>query len=266
MGACNASTDPVACSMAGVSELGDCRGTCADEAMIVSLACSRDDTMDVEVANGGLVFTLNPLASLSIGGGGMTQSGKVMASCKLLHAAAEGNLEGIREALAQGAELEIRTSHHIVFPIKSIEDMDQQAWQRPHDDFGTTQGLGPLQLAAKEGWPEAVRLLLSCRASPHAHDEDGLTALHFAALSGCRESCRALLEAGARPRDEDDGGRDAFACVPPDCLASRRERLAWQALLRPSAAQPARLGSRGRAAEATAVNDDVEGVKGAEGL
>uniref|UniRef100_A0A7S4VWB7 Uncharacterized protein n=1 Tax=Alexandrium monilatum TaxID=311494 RepID=A0A7S4VWB7_9DINO len=238
MGACNASTDPVACSMAGVSELGDCRGTCADEAMIVSLACSRDDTMDVEV----------------------------MASCKLLHAAAEGNLEGIREALAQGAELEIRTSHHIVFPIKSIEDMDQQAWQRPHDDFGTTQGLGPLQLAAKEGWPEAVRLLLSCRASPHAHDEDGLTALHFAALSGCRESCRALLEAGARPRDEDDGGRDAFACVPPDCLASRRERLAWQALLRPSAAQPARLGSRGRAAEATAVNDDVEGVKGAEGL
>jgi len=60
-------------------------------------------------------------------------------------------------------------------------------------------GLTPLMQAAKEGWVEAVMLLLEAKASLYAKDEDGMQPLHFAASAGCLKCCIALLDALLHP-------------------------------------------------------------------
>merc|ERR1712113_369339 len=93
-------------------------------------------------------------------------------------------------------------------------------------------GLTPLMQAAKEGWVEAVMLLLEAKASLYAKDEDGMQPLHFAASAGCFKCCIALLDARAAPWEEDDLGRDAYACLPQDRLICGKDRTLWVKLLK----------------------------------
>merc|ERR1719188_1426047 len=58
-----------------------------------------------------------------------------------------------------------------------------------------------------------------------------MRSLHFAAEASSAECCRALLEARASPLDEDESGRNAFACLPPECTSTAKEREAWVSLL-----------------------------------
>merc|ERR550532_3214317 len=93
-------------------------------------------------------------------------------------------------------------------------------------------GLTPLMRAAKEGRSKAAALLLQLRAMPHARDEDGMTPLHFAAAAGCRDTCEVLLRAGANPLQRDDSRCDAYASLPREAVATRKEQAEWIALLR----------------------------------
>eukprot|EP00928_Gymnodinium_smaydae_P059175 TRINITY_DN4241_c0_g1_i1.p4 TRINITY_DN4241_c0_g1~~TRINITY_DN4241_c0_g1_i1.p4 ORF type:complete len:124 (-),score=20.13 TRINITY_DN4241_c0_g1_i1:69-440(-) len=92
-------------------------------------------------------------------------------------------------------------------------------------------GLTPLMCASREGRANVVALLLRARASMDARDEDGMQALHLACSGGHFECCRQLLKAGARASEPDLDGRDAYACLPTDCVANDHAR-AWETLLR----------------------------------
>mmetsp|Transcript_52521 Transcript_52521/g.163034 ORF Transcript_52521/g.163034 Transcript_52521/m.163034 type:complete len:222 (+) Transcript_52521:77-742(+) len=174
----------------------------------------------------------------------------VILNSRLLAASSDGDLMGIRRALGSGADIETRRPMVIrprcmKVPDEAADDptdlplvlgLGQQVSNTKRTSRGkvvlpANSGLTPLMRAAKEGHAKAVLLLLEMRAAPHAKDEDGMTALHFAAAAGCRESCEALLRAGADPHKLDDCKRDAYASLPRDCTATRREQVEWRALL-----------------------------------
>lgn len=194
------------------SNAGNCNRACEAGQGISVLSCDRADEVDDEV----------------------------IANCKMLRSAADGDVEGIKDALKAGADLEIRTSKYIMLPVKSWEQEGPAdgPMAPPSITGGWTEaaleprfGLTPLMLAAKEGQLKAVTLLLACRAHPHFQDEDGMRSIHFAAEASSVECCKALLEARASPLDEDESGRNAFACLPPECTSTAKERDAWVALL-----------------------------------
>merc|ERR1712154_221723 len=99
-----------------------------------------------------------------------------LANWQLMRACADGDLDGIQEALRCGAELKTRTSKYAMLPVKCWEGELVAAG----DAMDSSCGLTPLMLASKEGRVEAVRLLVAAGASLHAEDWDGMQPLHFA--------------------------------------------------------------------------------------
>lgn len=88
------------------------------------------------------------------------------------NAAADGNLERLRSVLSCDKDLVHATDR---------------------------RGATPLHLAALEGHPDAVRVLLDEGSSPNATEAHGFTPLHFAALRGHADVASLLLTAGADP-------------------------------------------------------------------
>jgi hypothetical protein len=69
-----------------------------------------------------------------------------------------------------------------------------------HGPVNTTHGgYTPLMLAAGNGPPELVMMLLDRSANVHARNVNGGTALHYAASAGNTESIKLLLARGADP-------------------------------------------------------------------
>ncbi|XP_020585488.1 E3 ubiquitin-protein ligase XB3-like [Phalaenopsis equestris] len=97
------------------------------------------------------------------------------------------------------------------------------------------KGATPLHLAAKQGRPSCVRMLLDKGALVCAYTGDygcpGSTPLHLAARGGCLESVRELLAWGADRLQMDSAGRIPYV------IALKRKHLC-AALLNPSAAEP----------------------------
>ncbi|KAG8048811.1 hypothetical protein GUJ93_ZPchr0009g1006 [Zizania palustris] len=100
------------------------------------------------------------------------------------------------------------------------------------DEHGAT----PLHLAARQGHPACVRLLLDkgaiVSAPTAAYGFPGSTALHLAARAGNLDCIRELLAWGADRLQRDSVGRIAYA------VALKRGHAACAALLNPSAAEP----------------------------
>mmetsp|Transcript_58300 Transcript_58300/g.127900 ORF Transcript_58300/g.127900 Transcript_58300/m.127900 type:complete len:282 (+) Transcript_58300:93-938(+) len=182
----------------------------------------------------------------------------VIVNFRLLRASADGDLAEMQQALKEGAYIETRAQPQIR-PEKEFgvdapglagdQDLCTFFQDGGEDAGGSTasngggkgngwdsgergEGLTPLMRASHEGQAAAVKLLLQARASPHSQDEDGMRPLHFAASAASHDSCVALIRAGASPSDIDDSDRDAFACLPGDCVLSRADRQRWEQLLR----------------------------------
>uniref|UniRef100_A0A453GXD2 RING-type E3 ubiquitin transferase n=1 Tax=Aegilops tauschii subsp. strangulata TaxID=200361 RepID=A0A453GXD2_AEGTS len=100
------------------------------------------------------------------------------------------------------------------------------------DEHGAT----PLHVAARQGRPECVHLLLESGAIVSAptgsYGFPGSTALHLAARGGSLECVRELLAWGADRVHRDSAGRIAYS------VAMKRGHDACAALLNPAAAEP----------------------------
>uniref|UniRef100_A0A182MH64 Uncharacterized protein n=1 Tax=Anopheles culicifacies TaxID=139723 RepID=A0A182MH64_9DIPT len=59
------------------------------------------------------------------------------------------------------------------------------------------QGLTPLQIAARKGYSDVVKMLLEQGANVQLRDSNGNSALHFAVECGCAKTVRLLLRHGA---------------------------------------------------------------------
>ncbi|KQK07698.1 E3 ubiquitin-protein ligase XB3 [Brachypodium distachyon] len=100
------------------------------------------------------------------------------------------------------------------------------------DDYGAT----PLHLAARQGRPECLQVLLEKGAIVSAltgsYGFPGSTSLHLAARSGSLDCIRKLLAWGADRLQRDSAGRIPYA------VALKRNHGACAALLNPSSAEP----------------------------
>jgi len=152
----------------------------------------------------------------------------VEANCLLLRASKEGDIHGVKEALAAGADINTRLPVWIrINTMVEAEDGDVS---------GTRQSLPlsftPLMNASSEGHVDVVQFLLRFRANPELREADGMQALHLAAEAASVGCFRALLEAGANPLATDDFSRDALQCVPLSAVCQSAERPEWLALLK----------------------------------
>jgi hypothetical protein len=173
-----------------------------------------------------------------------------LANTQLLRACELGDIDGMIEALAAGADIETRQIP-LMSPTSSLKEHDdcdlpcalgsQEVVEFKDGGIYSVQdspmecarkrkkkavsedrmpGLTPLMQAAKGGRAMAVALLLDADANPHYMNEVGMQPLHFAASVGCRESCQYLIGARACPSTMDEACRNVFACLPP--AASRQ--------------------------------------------
>jgi len=154
---------------------------------------------------------------------GDVKDSQALRNHKLLVAARDGNIKGMREALEQGACTETRRPF-VVAP--------QSAATAIEASLVTTRGTGftPLMYAAEGGYAEACELLLRSGACANAEDEDGMRPLHFAALSGDPHTCKALLQGGAERDARDDDGRIAMELLPPNTVTTQAEHTFWEAV------------------------------------
>ena len=94
-------------------------------------------------------------------------------------AAKQGNLEAVKQHLADGADVNAKDKY----------------------------GLTPLHHAAWQGRNEIVELLIANGADVNAKDVDGGTPLHYAAWQGRNEIVELLIAKGADVNAKDDVGK-----------------------------------------------------------
>mmetsp|Transcript_120436 Transcript_120436/g.234585 ORF Transcript_120436/g.234585 Transcript_120436/m.234585 type:complete len:284 (+) Transcript_120436:54-905(+) len=155
------------------------------------------------------------------------------ANCVLLRASKDGDLEGIKKGLGDGANIDTRLPLWIrkgfAGPNDAAIDPEAEDLEPPDP---TALSLTPLMHAAKEGHYQAVDLLLRLGAQVNLHEADGMQALHFAAMSASVECFRLLLGAGANPVATDNFGRDALFCVPLTQIARSSSKREWVQLFK----------------------------------
>jgi palmitoyltransferase ZDHHC13/17 len=146
----------------------------------------------------------------------------------MLWAAYSGNVQILRLFMRHGADWTIRNSQgynvlhcvthdHTVIPLLYL-------LQQSVDVDSTEMGKGntPLAMAANEGHPLAMDLLLKHGANPNSKNSDGCTPLHWAVIKGNKTCIRWLVEGGA-----DVSVKDVMGRTPRD-LASELNKLgAW---------------------------------------
>jgi len=159
-----------------------------------------------------------------------------LANCMLLRASADGDLEGIKKALDDGADVNTRLPMWVRLGYGGSNDVDDSN-SESIDSEPLNSGplsLTPLTHAAQEGHVEAVELLLRFGANVDLHEADGMQALHFAAMSASVECFRMLLAANANPLAKDNFGRDALECVPLPQITANPSKREWLQLFKES--------------------------------
>jgi len=152
-------------------------------------------------------------------GEGDVQDSQAMINHKLLKAARDGDVAGIRKALGRGAYLETRRPF-----IMKPESTSQDGPASPVRGVGLT----PLMYAAHGGYLQACELLIGANACIHAEDEDGLQPIHFGASSGSTETVILLMQNGAQADAADDEGLIPMDHVPLQYLKSPAQRRQWR--------------------------------------
>ena len=125
---------------------------------------------------------------------------------RLLTAARRGDLVGVEQALADGADVNVRepsdkeTALLRAARMGEAEMVSALLAAGADPDIGNRLSLTPLHAAARSGATEVISALIAGGATVDVHeDEQGLTPLHDAALELHVEAVRILLAAGADP-------------------------------------------------------------------
>ncbi len=115
----------------------------------------------------------------------------------LLKAAFEGDLDGLKAALAKGTPVEAKSE----------------------------RGFTALNLAASGNHPEAVKILLAAKADVNAQNKrNGASALHIAADTGNHEVVKMLIEAKADVNLKDLEGRTPLSVTRSDKVKKLLEK------------------------------------------
>jgi hypothetical protein len=153
---------------------------------------------------------------------------KGMTNQKLLAAARDSDLEGLRNAIADGAYLETRRPF-VMRPKPPVSGYEPSGGGKKRKT--PKEGLTPLMYTTQNGSLEATKLLIEAKAQVQARDEEGLQPLHFAAGGGSLEVCSLLMSHGADKTAQTDDGRRPIEFVKDvDSKAAWKE---WEALIGP---------------------------------
>uniref|UniRef100_A0A182Y5H9 ANK_REP_REGION domain-containing protein n=1 Tax=Anopheles stephensi TaxID=30069 RepID=A0A182Y5H9_ANOST len=81
--------------------------------------------------------------------------------------------------------------------LRFVIENDRKVKSNINRKDATAQGLTPLQIAARKGFSDVVKVLIGHGASVQLRDVNGNSALHFAVECGCVKTVRLLLRQGA---------------------------------------------------------------------
>jgi ankyrin repeat protein len=133
----------------------------------------------------------------------------------LWKAAFNGNVEAVKTALSQGADVNVRKGGWTVLMRVAGEGHTEIAQLLlTHKADPNAKGFGgetALTIAAEHGHTEIVKFLLTKGAEVNAKTEHGNTALHYGSEFGHRDVVKILLDAGADVNQKDQDGETALA-------------------------------------------------------
>jgi len=147
------------------------------------------------------------------------------ANCSLIRASMEGNVQGIKQALSDGADINTRLPMLFRMLTSNDEGLISTGRREP-------SSLTALMHASNEGHVDAVKFLLGSRAKVDLQETDGMQAIHFAAQAKCAKCFRALLDAGADPLARDDSDQDALQYLPLGTICRTAAKHEWLTLLK----------------------------------
>lgn len=118
-----------------------------------------------------------------------------------------GDLETMRAALDEGAEVDFITEYHpqIYYAVyyDQRENVRLMLEYKADPNYKTERGYTLLMSAANDGYFEIAKMLVEAGADVNAIDREGKTPLHFAAKNGRGSVIKLLLENGADPKIAD---------------------------------------------------------------
>ena len=134
---------------------------------------------------------------------------------RLWKAAFNGNVDAVKTALSQGADVNVRKGGWTVLMRVAGEGHTEIAQLLlAHTADPNAKGFGgetALTIAAEHGHTEIVKALLTKGAEVNAKTEHGSTALHYGSEYGHRDVVKVLLDAGADVNQIDQDGETALA-------------------------------------------------------
>ena len=135
----------------------------------------------------------------------------VRAGEDLLHAAGHGRVEGVKRALAQGADVNtLRSDQTALMGSTSRRSLDCVQVLIEHGanvDLKNRMGWAPIHEAAAKDFSEIVEVLATGGANVDAHDRLGVTPLIAAIRNKSNTAALKLLEVGASAQAPDFDGK-----------------------------------------------------------
>lgn len=127
---------------------------------------------------------------------------KLLLQTLLLKAAISKDMDAVRFALSEGAEISElshydRTIMHVAAEMGHIDLMDELFKLKADCEIKQQRGMEPIHFAASSGRVEAIDWLLEHKVDIEATDKAGWTPLHFAAKAYKANAAKLLIDRGA---------------------------------------------------------------------